>query len=412
MPPSCRTRWRASVRPRAWSRRPWSGGCASSTASSSAPGSTRSARPRCGSAPWASRPVPTTCCRRSPRSSWRCAISGTRASPAWAWPPPRPRSPRPPRVADPLISVPDDFPSVFENSVAHEAARKLGETRVYAARGADEEQELIKRIGRARVAINIRAHARFSDGVFVGCPHLKMVSIWGTGTDNIDLDSAGRRGVTVCNTPGANAYAVAEHALTLMLASGRRLVRIDREMRGGAWPREMLTQCLGKTLGVFGTGTIGARVAALGKAIGMEVLTWSARTGDARAKEEILRSADFVTLHLRLTPETRGFLGRKELSLMKKTAFLVNTGRGALVEREALLDALATKKIAGAGLDVFHDEPLKPGDAILGFDTVVLSPHNAGQTAEVVRDGLLRAVKNVENFLAGKPTDVVVAPVK
>jgi D-3-phosphoglycerate dehydrogenase len=315
-------------------------------------------------------------------------------------------------VADPLISVPDDFPSVFENSVAHEAARKLGETRVYAARGADEEQELIKRIGRARVAINIRAHARFSDGVFAGCPHLKMVSIWGTGTDNIDLDSAGRRGVTVCNTPGANAFAVAEHALTLMLASGRRLVRIDREMRGGAWPREMLTQCLGKTLGVFGTGTIGARVAALGKAIGMEVLTWSARTGDARAKEEILRTADFVSLHLRLTPETRGFLGRKELSLMKKTAFLVNTGRGALVEREPLLDALATKKIAGAGLDVFHDEPLKPGDAILGFDTVVLSPHNAGQTAEVVRDGLLRAVKNVENFLAGKPTDVVVAPVK
>ncbi|PYM78801.1 MAG: hypothetical protein DME13_28030, partial [Candidatus Rokuibacteriota bacterium] len=181
-------------------------------------------------------------------------------------------------MADPLISVPDDFPSVFENSVAHEAARKLGETRVYAARGADEEQELIKRIGRARVAINIRAHARFSDGVFVGCPHLKMVSIWGTGTDNIDLDSAGRRGVTVCNTPGANAFAVAEHALTLMLASGRRLVHIDREMRGGAWPREMLTQCLGKTLGVFGTGTIGARVAALGKAIGMEVLTWSART--------------------------------------------------------------------------------------------------------------------------------------
>src|SRR5260370_4241926 len=97
---------------------------------------------------------------------------------------------------------------------------------------------------------------------------------------------------------------------------------------------------------------------------------------------------------------------------MKKTAFLVNTGRGALVEREALLDALATKKIAGAGLDVFHDEPLKPGDAILGFDTVELSPHNAGQTAEVVRDGLLRAVNNVENFLARKPTDVVVAPEK
>jgi phosphoglycerate dehydrogenase-like enzyme len=324
-------------------------------------------------------------------------------------------------MADPLITVPDDFPSVFENTPAHERAKKLGETRVFPARGADEEHELIKRIDRARVAINIRAHARFTDGVFAACPNLKMVSIWGTGTDNIDLDAAGRRGVTVCNTPGVNAFAVAEHALTLMLAAGRKLVRIDREMRGGAWPREMLTQGLGKTLGVFGTGTIGARVIALGKAIGMDVLAWSARGDEARvralgarpaSKDEILRTADFVSLHVRLTPETRGFLGRRELSLMKKTAILVNTGRGALVEREALLDALATKKIAGAGLDVFHDEPLKPGDSILGFDTVVLSPHNAGQTAEVVRDGLLRAVKNVEGFLAGRPTDVVVAPVK
>jgi D-3-phosphoglycerate dehydrogenase len=271
------------------------------------------------------------------------------------------------------------------------------------------------------VAINIRAHARFTDGVFAGCSQLKMVSIWGTGTDNIDLDAAGRRGLTICNTPGVNAFAVAEHALALMLATGRKLVRIDREMRGGAWPREMLTQCLGKTLGVFGTGTIGARVVALGQAIGMEVLAWSARGDEARvramgarpaSKDEILRTADFVSLHVRLTPETRGFLGRRELALMKKTAILINTGRGALVERAALLDALANKKIAGAGLDVFHDEPLKPGDPILGFDTAVLSPHNAGQTAEVVRDGLLRAVKNVENFLAGTPTDVVVAPVR
>jgi D-3-phosphoglycerate dehydrogenase len=153
----------------------------------------------------------------------------------------------------------------------------------------------------------------------------------------------------------------------------------------------------------------------------MEVLAWSARGDEARvramgarpaSKDEILRTADFVSLHVRLTPETRGFLGRRELALMKKTAILINTGRGALVERAALLDALANKKIAGAGLDVFHDEPLKPGDPILGFDTAVLSPHNAGQTAEVVRDGLLRAVKNVENFLAGTPTDVVVAPVR
>ena len=320
-----------------------------------------------------------------------------------------------------MIVVPDDFPSVFQGSAAQERAKALGALRVFSERGADQEQELIRRIGDARVAINIRAHARFSDGVFVACPALKMVSVWGTGTDNIDLHAAGMRGVTVCNTPGVNAFAVAEHALTLMLAVARKIPAIDREMHAGKWPREMLTQLLGKTLGVFGMGTIGSRVAALGRAIGMDVLAWSARGDEGRiraagaraaTKEDILRLADVVSLHVRLAEDTRGFIGRKELAAMKPTAILVNTGRGALVERDALIAALREGKIQGAGLDVFHQEPLAPDDPILTLPNVVCSPHNAGQTPEVVRDGLLRAVANVEHFLAGKPTDVVVAPVK
>jgi D-3-phosphoglycerate dehydrogenase len=324
-------------------------------------------------------------------------------------------------VAAPQIVVPDDFPSVFEGSVAHEKCRALGETRVVTARGADDEAELIKRIGRANVAINIRAHANFTDAVFAACPHLKMVSVWGTGVDNFDLASAGRRGVTICNTPGVNAFAVAEHAIALMLATARRIPRIDREMREGKWPREQLVQCLGKTLGVFGTGKIGARVIEIGRALGMTVLAYSARGDAAHAaslgakaasKEEILRDADFISLNLRLAPETRGFLSRRDLSHVKKTAILINTGRGALVERDALIDALSTGKLSAAGLDVFHDEPLKPDDALLAMPNVVLSPHHAGQTPEVVRDGLLAAVKNVENYLAGTPTDVVVAPVR
>jgi phosphoglycerate dehydrogenase-like enzyme len=321
----------------------------------------------------------------------------------------------------PLIVVPDDFPSVFEGTPAHERARRLGEVRVFTAAGANEEAELIKRLGKARVAVNIRAHARFTEGVFAACRKLEMVSIWGTGTDNFDLDAAGRHGVTITNTPGVNARAVAEHAIALMLAAARRIPKLDREMRQGRWPRELLTQALGKTLGVFGIGTIGSRVVELGRALGMTVLAWSLRDQPERvralgaqpaSKEEILREADIVSLHLRLVPETRGFIGRKDFALMKKTALLVNTARGALVEREALLDALARNRIAGAGLDVFHDEPLKPEDPILALDNVVLSPHNAGQTPEVIRDGLLRAVENVENYLAGRPTDVVVAPIK
>jgi phosphoglycerate dehydrogenase-like enzyme len=227
--------------------------------------------------------------------------------------------------------------------------------------------------------------------------------------------------VTVCNTPGVNALAVAEHAITLMLAAGRHITRMDREMRAGKWPREMLSQALGKTLGVFGVGRIGARVIELGRALGMTVLAWSLRGQPERiaalgarpaSKDEILREADVVSLHLRLVPETRAFLGRRELALMKRTAILVNTARGAMVEKDALVEALTQRRIAGAGLDVFHDEPVKPGDPLLALDNVVLSPHNAGQTPEVVRDGLLRAVENVEHYLGGQPTDVVVAPVK
>lgn len=319
-----------------------------------------------------------------------------------------------------MIVVPDDFPSVFEGSAAHARAQRLGSVRVFTERGADDEAELTRRIGAAQFAINIRAHARFSDAVFQSCPALKMVAIWGTGTDNVDLEAAARRGVTVCNTPGVNAIAVAEHTLALMLAIARKLCRVDRAMREGDWPRDMLVQLCGKTLGVFGMGSIGTRVAVIGQALGMGVLGWSARGDPARiraqgvapgSKEQILRRADVITLHLRLTPQTRDFIGREAFALMKREAILVNTGRGALVEREALLDALAAGTIAGAGLDVFHDEPLKAGDPLLGLANTVLSPHNAGQTPEVRRDGLLRAVENVENFLAGKPTNVV-APLR
>jgi D-3-phosphoglycerate dehydrogenase len=318
-----------------------------------------------------------------------------------------------------VIVAPDDFPSVFEGSEAHQRAKRLGPVRVFTERGADQEAELIRRIGDAQAALNIRAHARFSDGVFTACPKLKIVSVWGTGTDNIDLNAAGMRGVTVCNTPGINAFAVAEHALTLMLAVGRRIVTLDAEMRHGRWPREMLTQLLGKTLGVFGMGAIGGRLATIARGIGMNVLGWSALGDEGRirktgakpaSKEQILSTADVVSLHVRLTTETRNFLGRKELAMMKPSAILVNTGRGALVDREALLAALRERRLLGAGLDVFHQEPLAPDDPILSLPNVIVSPHNAGQTPEVIRDGLLAAVANIENYLSGKPSNLVVSP--
>ena len=310
-------------------------------------------------------------------------------------------------ASDALIVVADDFPSVFEGSAAHDRASRLGVLRVCRDRGADDASELARRIGNAKVAVNIRAYAPFTDAVFAASPNLRLVSIWGVGTDHIDLESAARHGVTVCNTPGANAIAVAEHAIALMLAVARKIPQIDREMRAGAWPREMLGQLHGKTLGIFGTGAIGTHVARLARAFGMTVREWRARQDSVAERDEILRHADFVSLHVRLTPRTRGFIGAREFALMKPSAVLINTGRGALVDRDALHNALANQRIAGAGLDVFHDEPLSAGDLILGFGNTVLSPHNAGQTPEVRRDGLLLTIENVERFLAGAPQNVV-----
>jgi D-3-phosphoglycerate dehydrogenase len=184
---------------------------------------------------------------------------------------------------------------------------------------------------------------------------------------------------------------------------------MDRGTRDGKWPRAMLVQLEGKTLGVVGLGAIGSRVAMLAKAFGMNVLATAWRGDDGRAAaigarfvdlETLLRESDFVSLHLRLNDETRGLVSRERLALMKPSAFLVNTARGGLVDRDALVDALENKRIAGAGLDVFHEEPVRSDDRLLTLVNVVLTPHNAGTTEEVIALGLARTIENVERFLA------------
>ncbi len=317
----------------------------------------------------------------------------------------------------PKIVVPDDFPPALTGSTAEGALRALGDVTVHVNRGADQEAELIRRLGDADIAVNIRAHARFTDCVLAACPRLRLISIWGAGVDNVDLAACRRRGVTVTNTPGVNADAVAEHTIALMLAVTRRLPAMDRDVRAGQWPRGLLVQLRGRTLGVIGLGAIGRRVAELARAFGMTVLAWSfgpdqgraARVGArATSLEDLLEQADIVSLHLRLTEETRDFLGPDRLARMKPTAFLVNTARGALVHRDALVTALRNDRLAGAALDVFDTGPRPADDPLVALSNVVLTPHNAGMTREVIEAGLGRAILNIQNFLRGAPTDVVV----
>ena len=307
------------------------------------------------------------------------------------------------------IVVPDDFPAAIAGTSAERALRALGDVTICAERGADEQAELIRRIRDADVVLNIRGYTKFSAAVIRECERLRLISIWGTGTDNIDFASTRARGITVTNTPGVNASAVAEHTIALMLAVARRIPSMDAGVRAGEWPRGLLVQLEGKTLGIVGLGAIGSRVATLASAFGMNVLASTLGADDGRAAsigarhvplDTLLAQSDFVSLHWRLSDRTTRHFDRSRLSLMKPSAFLINTSRAGLVDRDALLDALRESAIAGAGLDVFHEEPIRGDDPLLQLPNVVLTPHNAGSTPEVIDRGLTQAVENIRVFLA------------
>ena len=314
-----------------------------------------------------------------------------------------------PLIVIPLVVIPDDAPPVMASCAAYPAFAR--EHRVEYHDSLPGER-LVERIREAEVVVNIRSSTQFNESVFAACPRLKMVSIWGTGTDNIDLKASAARGVLVTNTPGVSAPSIAEHTLALLFAVARRMVTLDTRTRAGEWARGEMKMLAGKTLGVIGLGAIGKRVAQLGAAIGMRVVAWTFHPENSPGFnyvpiERLLEESDVVSLHLRLSEKTRQFLGREHLERMKRSAIFLNTARGAIVDEPALIEALATRRIAGAGLDVFETEPLPAGHALTKLDNVVLTPHCAGITPEVLEAGLALALDNVRAFLAGRPRNVV-----
>ncbi len=314
----------------------------------------------------------------------------------------------------PRIVIPDDYPPVMAPSRAYQALTARTPVLYYDSLPGSEER-LIERIATAEIVINIRSSCKFAQNVFRNAPRLRLLSLWGTGTDNVDLAAAARHGVTVTNTPGVSAISIAEHSLALMLAVARHIARIDAEVRQGHWPRGFVSQLHGKTLGIIGLGAVGRQFARLGAGIGMRVIAWTMHPNPALGielveKDDLLRTADAVSLHLRLSPLTRGFLGSREIALMKPTAILINTARGPIVDEAALIDALRSGRIAGAGLDVFDTEPLPSGHPLTQLPNVVLTPHSAGVTPEALEAGLQLAVENIWNFLDGRPTNVVAGP--
>lgn len=253
-------------------------------------------------------------------------------------------------------------------------------------------------------------------------PDLVIVSNMATGYDNIDLASASRRRVLVTRTPGVLSETVADFTFALLLAAARRVAEADRYVRAGRWkswgPSLLLGRDVyGATLGIVGLGGVGSEVAKRARGFGMRLLYHSRTKKPALEKryrltrvslDQLLRDSDFVTLHVPLTEATRGMIGRRELRTMKDTAILINTGRGDLVDRAALVDALKWRRIGGAALDVTSPEPLPADDPLLQFDNVTLAPHIASASVETRSRMAGLAVENLLAALDGRlPKDTV-----
>ncbi len=253
---------------------------------------------------------------------------------------------------------------------------------------------------------------RFTERAMKAAPRLVVISKWGTGIDSIDSEAAGRLGIAVRNTPGAFTDPVADSALGYMLCFARRLVDLDRIIRSDRWGKLMGPALCESTLGVIGTGRIGKAVVRRARAFGMRIVgndllempeDFLSETGiEMMGKDRLLEEADFVSLNCTLNPTSRHIIAARELALMKPTAYLINTARGPLVDEPALVGALQTGAIAGAGMDVFEHEPLPQDSPLRQMENCMLAAHNANASPAAWERVHVSTVQNLVDELRAR----------
>ena len=280
-----------------------------------------------------------------------------------------------------------------------------------------DESALAARLADFDIVMAMRERTPFTRSLLERLPKLRLLITAGMRNASIDMKAAAERGVLVCGTSGLP-YPTAELAWGLILGLMRRIPAEDRATREGRWQVSLGLGLNGKTLGVLGLGTLGSRVARVGRAFEMTVLAWSQNLTAARAeevgatlvaKDELLARSDIVSIHLVLSERTRGLLNARELGLMKRTAYLVNTSRGPIVDEAALVRALREGTIAGAGLDVFESEPLPADHPFRSLPNIVVTPHLGYVTEETYRVFYGHALEDVQAFLRGAPVRVLSA---
>lgn len=280
------------------------------------------------------------------------------------------------------------------------------------------EEDVLRQF--AGIPASLAGSEPYTRKVFETFPDLKVVARAGVGWDAVDQQAATDHGVVVCIAPGTNQDAVAEHTFMLILALAKNLLGQHQPIKEGKWPRRANLPLRGKTLAVVGLGRIGKAVALRGLAFGMKITAYEPFPDKAFVDkhgikmgtlEEVLRAGDYVTLHLPAFAETRHLIGKKTLALMKPTAFLINTARGAVVDEAALYEALKDKKIAGAGIDVFEEEPPGADHPFLKLDNVVLTAHTAGVDLQSRDEMALKAAECIVKLSKGEwPADCIVNP--
>jgi phosphoglycerate dehydrogenase-like enzyme len=279
----------------------------------------------------------------------------------------------------------------------------------------DDPDTLVERLADAEIVVAMRERTALPGAVLDRLPRLRLLVTTGMANAAIDLAAAHRRGVTVCGT-GSPPNGTAELTWGLILALLRHIPDESRRVRAGGWQHTVGGDLAGRTLGVIGLGRMGAQVAKVGRAFGMDVTAWSQNLSARRAtelgvravtREQLLTGSDIVTVHLKLSDRTRGLLGEPELRSMRPGAYLVNTSRGPIVDEAALITALREGWIAGAGLDVFDVEPLPADHPLRTAPNTVLTPHLGYVTRDTYRMFFGEAVEDVEAFLAGRPVRVL-----
>lgn len=263
----------------------------------------------------------------------------------------------------------------------------------------------------------IVAGDRFTARVIRAADRLKVISRTGVGYDSIDVRAATERGIAVCNTPGVNRHAVAEYTFGLILSCARRLPENLAEVRNGGWTRHEGRDLAGSTLGIIGLGTIGKEVAQRARAFEMRVLAYDLHQDLQFAEEhqvsyvsleQLLSESDYVSIHVFLDDKSFHLIDAEQLALMKPTAYLINTARGGVVNSEALYRALRDRRIAGAALDVFEQEPLPADSPLRGLDNLYMSPHAGGVTKDARALSGMNAAENVIRILRGeRPLHIV-----